>query len=607
MNSTEAPEAEAATKTKLDLVFLGADGFPIEGLKGRILVDGEEKTFESNAHGTTDAAYVAPDAKIQVHLMRMDGSYKEIQSCEPGHADACWSFISPSVVFEATTQLHQGEPGAVAQEIPKWETGDEGERDKGKETIEGAASFEEGFEPTQVVISDVPRATSPRVPTPVAKAATAQPKTAPMPDPNKAKATETAKATVSVGRDANGNPMVVFTKKVKDWWGSWHFPAWNLSWGAQAATASANQSAASATGATLSNTQLEAAQKQIKRLIEFAKKQATYDYPDSSTSATIIASLKNGSFNEPPSKLAKDSVGRCYKHVKIALAYAGIVDGVVADGAPLAEQKAASMAGPSLVAKGFREVTAEVPDARWAAAGDVITYEWSEKTWNVRKKKYGENCLNYGHIDIRDYETYISDFLPPAKHPTWVRNNNTPSAYLEYRNIKIFRKVFDLIPTLHIKAFLRCLQYCETLGADPSKLYQVNRGFNPFTYFEGFKVHPAHSMVAGPARDNTPAGAYQIIYKTWKGMIDNNVLQLPSGADAFSPMVQDRMAVVLIEEKNALHLVRTVQLDAAVQALRSTWTSLPGAAQNVPERSIAKFKSNFEQFLSEEKKKVGLA
>jgi muramidase (phage lysozyme) len=226
----------------------------------------------------------------------------------------------------------------------------------------------------------------------------------------------------------------------------------------------------------------------------------------------------------------------------------------------------------------------------------------------MRKKTYGENCLNYGHIDIRDYETYISDYIapPPAHHPTWVRNIHTPSAYLEYVNIKIFRKVHDPMPTLHIKAFLRCLQYCETLGAESSKLYRLNRGGPPFTYFEGFREHPAHSMVAGPARDNMAAGAYQIQYRTWKDVIDSNILQLPSGTDTFSPIVQDRIAVVLIEEKNALHLVRTAQTEEAILKLRRTWTSLPGASQNVAGRTMEKFKSNFEQFLEEEKKKAGM-
>lgn len=492
MNATDTIEPVTARMTKLELVFLGADGFPVDGLKGRVIVDGEEKLFETDAQGIAESVHAAPDANVQVHVMRMDGSFKELQSCEVGHADACWSFISPSIVLDAVTQLHQGEPGTVAQEVPLWESGDAGERDKGQEAMAGAAPFEEGFEPTQVVIRDVPHA----APSTVTKTAAAQPKKTIVPDPSKAKATSAAKATPSVGRDSNGNPLAVFTQKVKDWWGAWHLPTWSLSWGAHAATTATVQAGAPAAGAAISADQLESAQKQIKRLIEFAKKQAEYDYPDASTSASIIASLKNNTFKEPPAKKSDRAMGHCYKHVKIALAYAGIVDGVVADGAPLAEQKAASMAGPSLVAKGFKDVTDEVPDARWAAAGDVITYEWSEKTWALRKKTYGENCLNYGHIDIRDYETYISDFVvpSPANHPTWVRNIHTQSAYLEYVNIKIFRKSFDPTPGLHIKAFLRCLQYCETLGADPAKVYQLNRGGPPFTYFDGFKVHPAHSM-----------------------------------------------------------------------------------------------------------------
>jgi muramidase (phage lysozyme) len=611
MNATETPAPITATTTKLELVFLGADGFPIDGLKGRVIVDGEEKPFQTDAQGTTETVHAMPESKVQVHVMRMDGSFKELQSCEAGHADTCWSFISPSVVMEVTTEPHRGEPGTVAQEIPVWESGDAGERDKGQEAIAGAAPFEEGFEPTQVVIQDTPIAAQKPIPAMPAKVARSQPTKTAIPEPSKAKATEAAKATLNIGRDAHGNPLAVLTQKVKDWWGAWHLPTWSLSWGAQASTVTSSQSAAPAAGTPLSNAQLETAQKQIKRLIEFAKKQATYDYSKTSTSASIITSLKNNTFKEPAStKPPHVGWGRCYKHVKIALAYAGIVEGVVADGASIFEQEAARLAGPFLIAKGFRDVTDEVQDPRWAAAGDVITYDWSDSAWDARKKQpqHGANYPHYGHIDIRDYETYVSDFTPPPQtnHPTWVRNVRTPNFYLEYVNIKIFRKVYDPTPVLNMKAFLRCLQYCETFGSDPSKIYKTNRGYKPFTYFEGFKFHPAHSMVAGAERDNTPAGAYQIIYKTWKDIIDQNILELKPGSDAFSPGVQDRIAVVLIEERNALHLVRTAQLDAAVHALLSIWVSLPGGSQNVPERSMTKFKSNFEQFFVEEKIKVGL-
>jgi hypothetical protein len=74
--------------------------------------------------------------------------------------------------------------------------------------------------------------------------------------------------------------------------------------------------------------------------------------------------------------------------------------------------------------KGFKDVTAEVPDARWAAAGDVIVYAWSDTTWETRKEK-DPKSPNHGHIDIRDYDFYISDFipLPPGMsgHPRWFR------------------------------------------------------------------------------------------------------------------------------------------------------------------------------------------
>ena len=60
-----------------------------------------------------------------------------------------------------------------------------------------------------------------------------------------------------------------------------------------------------------------------------------------------------------------------------------------------------------------------------------------------------------------------------------------------------------------------------------------------------------------------------------------NILQMQSGADAFSPIARDRIAVVIVEEKSALHFVRTAQLEAAIQKLKGKWPSLPGASQNV--------------------------
>ncbi|QDL56173.1 hypothetical protein [Rhodoferax aquaticus] len=97
---------------------------------------------------------------------------------------------------------------------------------------------------------------------------------------------------------------------------------------------------------------------------------------------------------------------------------------------------------------GFRDVTSELPDARWAAAGDVIVYAWSDRAWGSRKaNKKAPTMPNHGHIDIRSYASYISDFIPESGRPNWT----------DYTNIRIYRKVFDPMPTIYIKAFLHCL------------------------------------------------------------------------------------------------------------------------------------------------------
>jgi muramidase (phage lysozyme) len=607
--TTAQSQQPSATETgaviTLDLVFLGADGFPIEGLEGRAIVDGEVRTFITDAKGTTDTLHATPEAEVQVHVMRMDGSYKELQSCEAGHTNACWSFISPSVFFDATTQLHQGEPGTVAQEIPKWETGDEGERDKGKETIEGAAPFEEGFTPTQVVLGQTPSAAQKSAP-PV-QATTSAPKKPSIPDPTKAKSTEATQAAQIEGRDAHGNPIVVFTHKVKDWWGAWHFPTWSLSWGAQAATTAAGGGQAVGASGIGNNPGME---KQLKALIEFAEEQITYDYSGKEGTASVYAQMKNGTFKHVKGerRVPRTGPGRCYQWVRVALARAGVTDGFLADEktASLEEQESASKAGGPLMRKGFTDVTATLPDARWAAAGDVIVYTWTPETWEKRKlRKNNPDLPNFGHIDIRSYESYISDFIPESRHPNWV----------EYTHIRIYRKVFDPLPTARIRAFLHCLRDFECQAEpDDSKRYNILNTALPSNpnskRFSGFKIHPWATVPDDQRGTATAAGAYQFVYKTWKSLFQSGAISVTSGADMFSPAVQDRLAVIALEGRGALPHIRLGKIEDAIKTLLSEWTSLPGAKENAKRRTadgkpmdMTHFVGLFNTYLVQEKAK----
>lgn len=112
----------------------------------------------------------------------------------------------------------------------------------------------------------------------------------------------------------------------------------------------------------------------------------------------------------------------------------------------------------------------------------------------------------------------------------------------------------------------------------------------------------------------TAAGAYQMVYSTWREAIDWRYCPDLDGQALFSPAVQDRLAVLKIESKDALHLIRSGDTAGAIANLKSEWTSLPGAAQNAHRRlpdgkpmDMGYFNSIFATYLAEEKRKWGVA
>jgi len=70
---------------------------------------------------------------------------------------------------------------------------------------------------------------------------------------------------------------------------------------------------------------------------------------------------------------------------------------------------------------------------------------------------------------------------------------------------------------------------------------------------------------------STAAGAYQIIWQTWKN------LQIRYGFPDFSPQCQDEAAVALIEGRAALPAVHQGNLEKAVALCSAEWASLPGS------------------------------
>ncbi|MCG2577543.1 hypothetical protein LZ012_11105 [Dechloromonas sp. XY25] len=635
-------DEQNATKPTLDINFLALDGSPIAKMGVAVRWQGGELLARTDADGAIPAVEAPPGETLSVAVQRFDGTYKKIGECCMPSNDGVLTAVSPNIVVETATEKHEGKPGNAEEGIPNPEQGDLGDlcaasKESGPtETAQPVGEAEtkrtETAKPAPV---DKDKPTQPPKPAPKSKAQSrlAETKTKQQADkpPQRISGKEEVKPKLEKGRDENGNPLAVITQKAVDWWNSWRMPTFNL-WG---------MPTSSATGGTVPATPVKVDAEMLKKveaLLEFARDQTEYLYTEGT--AGVLASMGKGTFkHEKREKRAKDSLGLCYTYVKVALSRAKIIDGVLAaqkastmqtDAEHYAMQLSASKAGPALIAKGFKDVTTEVPDARWAAAGDVIVYEWSDTTWEMRKKK-DPKSPNHGHIDIRDYDFYISDFIPLLPdlpgHPRWFRKcpkivgdqfSVQGDFYPEYVNVRIYRKVFDPLPTQRMHAFLRCIREFECQAEkDDSKRYQMLNAPLPSgeRRISNYKTHPWNGQ-GKPLKGSTAAGAYQILSGTWQEIFDKGLLE-PKG-DRFSPTVQDRIAVMKLEDRGVLHLIRTGRIKEALEfkapngslSLPSEWTSLPGGKENAHRLTgdkkpmdMAYFQTLFEQYLNEEKAK----
>lgn len=614
--SEDAASAKDTDKPTLDINFLALDGSFIPKMGVAVRWKGGELLARTDADGTIPPVEAPPGETLSIAVQRFDGSYKKIGECCMPSSDGVLTAVSPNVVLETRTEKHEGQPGSAEEGIPKPEQGDLGDLSAASKESGPVDSAQPAGE-VETKRTETPKSadngkTAPPEPAP-------KPKAQPKPPEAKAKqqtdkppqhisGKEEVKPKLEKGRDENGNPLAVVTQKAIDWWNSWRMPTFNL-WGTPAPVAK---------GGTVPATPIKVDAemvKQVEALLEFAREQTEYVYTEGT--AGVLASMGKGTFkHERKEKGAHQSRGLCYTSVKVALTRAKIIDGVLAaqkasttqtDAEHYAMQLSASRAGQALIAKGFRDVTAEVPDARWAAAGDVIVYEWSDATWETRKKK-DPKSPNHGHIDIRDYENYISDFMPTLMHPNWG----------SYVNIRIYRKIFDPLPTQRIRAFLRCIREFECQAEkDDSKRYQMLNA--PLSSgdrrFSSYKTHPWDGQ-GKPLKGSTAAGAYQILSGTWQEVFDRGLIE--AKGDRFSPTIQDRIAVMKLEDRGVLHLIRTGRIKEALElkgsngslALPSEWTSLPGGKENAHRltadkkpMNMAYFQMLFDQYLNEEKAK----
>ncbi|RTL30474.1 MAG: hypothetical protein EKK47_11175 [Burkholderiales bacterium] len=631
----KSPEQVSPTppKPKLHLQFLDLAMDPLPGLNVRITIGAQDKIYTTDTEGKVDDIQASAGVRLRIAIQRFDGSYKLIEEAPMPANESTWNYISPQLVLETETELHEGNSGEIERSIPKASSADEGNRPQPDFPKDPSTASETVLEAKQSTAIDVATAPTTQAPTPKTKPNVTAPapraspiKPAKQPTISGSNAPLARQSAQTKGRTPQGAPMAVLTARILDWWNSWTLPTLNL-WpqhGGSTQTPVSKSSELKPTGHGSKVAYSASMLPKVQALIQFAQAQTEFEYGKGEGTASVVAQMAKKQFKHVPGEKDSDaSRGRCYQYVRIALTRAGFVDGFLADTSSASVQASASLAGQPLLDKGFVDVTDEVPDARWAAAGDVIVYSWSAATWAKRKKKYGTNTPNHGHIDIRSEGTYISDFIPAHDHPEWKLTSSDSQTGFEpgYVNIHIYRKYYDPRPTCRIRAFLACLREYEAqaIRNDTDRYRALNTplpGASNQKSFRSYATHPWSKFPKSswPEGTSTASGAYQCTLDTVEGFIKQRMLFDLEGQDLFTPTAQDRLAVMLMEEKGALPAVRKGDLDSAVKALLSTWTSLPGAAQNHGRKTVdgkpmdmTYLRSIYARFLSVELGKFGIA
>lgn len=148
----------------------------------------------------------------------------------------------------------------------------------------------------------------------------------------------------------------------------------------------------------------------------------------------------------------------------------------------------------------------------------------------------------------------------------------------------------EMVENKNVQAFLKMIRACE--GTDSEKGY---RTMYSYLTFDDFKEHPNKKIYfknpkTGKQDYTTAAGAYQMVYPTWRR------LQLRLNLPDFSPQSQDLAAIGLIKEFNALDDVIKGDIKTAIKKLKTQWASLPSSEDKQNPKSWAfaldKYKQN---------------
>lgn len=122
---------------------------------------------------------------------------------------------------------------------------------------------------------------------------------------------------------------------------------------------------------------------------------------------------------------------------------------------------------------------------------------------------------------------------------------------------------------INLAAFLKFIRFAENTRDDDGVYFLLYGGVRTFT---DVSKHPDMHIKAW-GRTSTAAGAYQILYKSWREAKTKGIVR------DFSKPSQDAFAIWKLRTRNALPYVKQGDIEKAIPLLREEWTSMPGKSK----------------------------
>lgn len=149
-------------------------------------------------------------------------------------------------------------------------------------------------------------------------------------------------------------------------------------------------------------------------------------------------------------------------------------------------------------------------------------------------------------------------------------------------NRKAFLDMLAVSEGTSTSRFTKCDGYdVIVIGTDGVHELITDFSTHPFTNGRPSKVFNAQGQTS------SASGRYQFMKRDWAHYRDS--LQLPD----FGPESQDKWALQLIKERNALGMIDNGNFESAVFACKNIWASLPGAGYGQHENSMTKLRNAY--------------